>query len=62
MFDEAVVFDDEGLELVLVLGYLLLVGLDLLTSTVDVVARVLESLLGYLPALLLFPQALLEPV
>lgn len=40
MFNEAVMLDDEGLELVLALGCLLLVGLDLLTSTVDVITSV----------------------
>lgn len=62
MFYEPIIFDDEGLELLLVLGYLLLVGLDLLASTVDVVTSILKSLLCYLPGFLLFPQAILELV
>lgn len=40
VFNQAVMFDDEGLELVLALGCLLLVGFDLLTSTVYVITSV----------------------
>lgn len=60
MLDEAVVLDDEALELMLVLGGLLLVGFHLLAGTVDVVTSVFKSLLGHLSSLLLLPQSLLK--
>ena len=62
MLDEAVVLDDEGLELLLVLGGLLLVGFHLLARTVDVVTSILQSLLCQLSSLLLLPQSVLELV
>lgn len=62
MFYEAVVFYDEGLELVFVFGCLLLVGLDLFTSTVNVVTSVLKSLLCHLSGLFLFSEAVLKLV